>query len=417
MSRRSFPRATTRTIPGQGVYSYPPHGDLPGSNSIDDKTSSVIQSYDDSTGGSTPGWPTVRRNNDYFRIHYESMIEAASVTGGTDNGETYSATWPCNTLIGGNGAGFDFHLQDGANACSTVAGLVLNKLASEVKDQKVNLAQVFAERRQTSDLIVSTIRRLVSSISSLRRGNIVGAVTALTGSRNRLGKVTRVTGVKRVAGGIPENWLALQYGWKPLLSDVYGSIEELNRSMTEGKPLLSAQASARFNLPRVEHAFGLPDNFFPEGIQFRSSGYASGRGVFVYSVDSTLASAMTRVGVADPLTLAWELLPWSFVVDWFLPIGNYISNLNYSNGLTFHSGYISTKASDTWTTSTTRSSGKTGPLTLSWSNVRIGSQTNTFRRFAFYDFPSVTLPRFKDPFSPTHVANALSLLATAFRHR
>jgi hypothetical protein len=30
----------------------------------------------------------------------------------------------------------------------------------------------------------------------------------------------------------------------------------------------------------------------------------------------------------DPLSVAWELLPWSFVVDWFIPIGSYLDLVN-----------------------------------------------------------------------------------------
>jgi hypothetical protein len=31
------------------------------------------------------------------------------------------------------------------------------------------------------------------------------------------------------------------------------------------------------------------------------------------------------LGLADPLSVAWELTPWSFVVDWFLPVGDYLN--------------------------------------------------------------------------------------------
>lgn len=29
-------------------------------------------------------------------------------------------------------------------------------------------------------------------------------------------------------------------------------------------------------------------------------------------------------GLQDPLSVAWELLPYSFVLDWFIPVGNYL---------------------------------------------------------------------------------------------
>jgi hypothetical protein len=37
--------------------------------------------------------------------------------------------------------------------------------------------------------------------------------------------------------------------------------------------------------------------------------------------------------------LAWELIPLSFVVDWFLPVGKYLDSLNATKGITFLDGY------------------------------------------------------------------------------
>jgi hypothetical protein len=42
----------------------------------------------------------------------------------------------------------------------------------------------------------------------------------------------------------------------------------------------------------------------------------------------------TLVGLEDPLSTAWELVPYSFVADWFLPIGDYLSASALSRALT-----------------------------------------------------------------------------------
>jgi hypothetical protein len=34
------------------------------------------------------------------------------------------------------------------------------------------------------------------------------------------------------------------------------------------------------------------------------------------------------LGLLDPLSVAWEILPWSFVVDWFYPVGTFLDNLS-----------------------------------------------------------------------------------------
>jgi hypothetical protein len=36
-------------------------------------------------------------------------------------------------------------------------------------------------------------------------------------------------------------------------------------------------------------------------------------------------SLQRSLGLVNPAEIAWEVVPYSFVVDWFLPIGSYIS--------------------------------------------------------------------------------------------
>jgi len=50
-----------------------------------------------------------------------------------------------------------------------------------------------------------------------------------------------------------------------------------------------------------------------------------------------------RISLGNPMELAWELIPFSFVVDWFLPIGNWISALDATLHVTGTWGTVTTK--------------------------------------------------------------------------
>jgi len=39
------------------------------------------------------------------------------------------------------------------------------------------------------------------------------------------------------------------------------------------------------------------------------------------------------LGLTDPASLAWEKLPWSFVIDWIIPAGNYLEAINLNRAL------------------------------------------------------------------------------------
>lgn len=65
-------------------------------------------------------------------------------------------------------------------------------------------------------------------------------------------------------------------------------------------------------------------------------------GIFA-TVESEFIATATRLGLTDPLTIGWELVPYSFVVDWAMPVGNFLLALSARQGLVFDGGYISYK--------------------------------------------------------------------------
>jgi hypothetical protein len=54
---------------------------------------------------------------------------------------------------------------------------------------------------------------------------------------------------------------------------------------------------------------------------------------------------LNQLGLLNPLSFAWEITPWSFVVDWLIPIGPVLSALTAPVGLNFISGSTATRMS------------------------------------------------------------------------
>jgi hypothetical protein len=291
--------------------------------------------------------------------------------------------------------------------------MAIDKALDAVADRKVNLAQVFAERAQTVRMMQDTVSRVASAAWNVRRGRWKSACEAL-------GYHPRRKPTKQFAN----DWLALQYGWKPLLSDVKGAAESLARSML-GNPL-------RFSVVG-RSSYKWPDYSATRNVDFAgdfagpfrytySNGRTDSKCGLTYEVTNQFIRDGQTLGITDPYTLAWELLPWSFVVDWFIPIGNFVARLNYDSGLLFVSGY---------TTQFTTQLGSVGPVAGTYQCRATGTDGKKFTsklsgrdaswkhilldRFILPAPPYPTFPQFKDPFSPVHFANALALLRGAFR--
>jgi hypothetical protein len=210
---------------------------------------------------------------------------------------------------------------------SSIDAQALNKALKDLKSSKVNLGVALGERQKTGALITRTAQRIGNALRALRKGNISGAA-------NALGVVTKRGNV--AAGNskaLADEWLSLQYGWKPLLNDVYNAAEDLARISQEPRKFkVTASRSHRWSL-RTQPASW---NEVPY-VRVESGSYTR-KYVFIFSYSNEVLTDLSRFGVTNPASVAWELLPWSFVIDWFIPIGDYIDVWDATLGFTFEKG-------------------------------------------------------------------------------
>lgn len=184
----------------------------------------------------------------------------------------------------------------------------LDSLLAKVKGHEFNLGVDLAQGKQTVNLLTSNLRKLGRAALSLRRGNFKAAA-------RELGAQSRTTRLK--PSDISGRWLELQYGWLPLISSSYNASVAFAEIMNGPRKVLFRASSSRsttFNLSTAPSSYSL---------------FTGGRVrvALQYEMYEEM-SAARQLGLQDPLSIAWELTPWSFVIDWFVPIGTYLSNLN-----------------------------------------------------------------------------------------
>lgn len=288
---------------------------------------------------------------------------------------------------------------------SNLYNKVRQKVLSKLKDQELNLAQVWAERDQTMRLLGDNLRRIAKVLSNLKRGNFSGAAGALGLQRASNGFDARWA--KNQSKAISRGWLELQYGWMPLLSDIYGASQVLEK-LHKRKEYVALNASAQYEEDYTETeppSGGVQDSYHYTSKITHKVGVK-----FVRS--SNNFSTLSSLGLTNPAVIAWELLPFSFVVDWAVPIGTWLNQFDSAVGWLYDSGYHTTFSACTFHMMRVKS----GPMPQYYVKYDISGQKSareiTCERSVLNGvFDMYSLPYFKNPLSLLHASEGLALLA------
>lgn len=258
------------------------------------------------------------------------------------------------------------------------------ELRLKIKDDAINLGTALAEYRQSARMFGS-------------------AATAVADAwRVYKGKIRRKT---LTPCDIPAAHLIYTYGVSPLINDVYDSIEELVLRL--GYPLRRryfASAQGR----KTKQSTIVPATGTEVKIDARMS---KSKRVTAY-VEFDLENA-SRFTVGNPLEIAWELVPYSFVFDWMFTVGDYLTSLDALRAVSTVRTTTSEKVKYSHNSKTIKTTAY-GPV---YHNMQDQVTYESHERFAASTIPLPSLPTYKPSKSLRAVANGLALLAQSFGQR
>lgn len=279
-----------------------------------------------------PNFAALRRNrqplpeNPYS--YYEKRVadREISFTTSVDNSAGCPGhPWDVRSYYSENRISTAFWGPDEGDTQLTQHGL-LALLSSRARGPEFSVPTFVGEGRQTIQMVSQAATTIAQAYRDLRRGNIIGAFGRLAVPVD-----TRLTRrYNRDYGRDPtraaaNHWLALTYGWRPLVNDVYNAAETLAETLL-GESSRIGRVTARTRLIRNEigqHQLGVSPSVWAKRTRVIKETY---RGVWKF--EPTDWNTWGSFGVTNPASVAWELLPFSFVVDWFLPVGRYLEGLD-----------------------------------------------------------------------------------------
>jgi len=286
---------------------------------------------------------------------------------------------------------------------SNTVNASLVKTYSKIKAQDISLSITAAEIGKAIRMVDSRLYLIARQVIAFRRNSLKAFLKARATQRYNLPRESWCE--------IPRIWLELQYGWKPLMADIQGAINRVARISAEKPPLVYAKASHTDKFverwPMQTGGWSVGGNAYLDvTFEERANSY------LFFKVASTKMVDSGQLGLIEPASLVWEVLPWSFVVDWALPIGPWLNALTAAYGLSFVGGGTSKKVRSVATTVVPPVA--TGGYKLdSFTPPRVSAEMAFFRRVCYASAPVPGL-YVKNPFSTGHALNGLALLAVAF---
>lgn len=271
----------------------------------------------------------------------------------------------------------------GNSLVDDVEAKLTRKVYSKLKNNVVHIGNLIGERKQTFDLLLSLYKR-ISSLILLKKGTLKAVQAAITNKK-----------------AWADDVLAFKFGVEPLVLDFLALSEHLGK-LPPDMPIITVRTNNSQFPKRVSVQRG--------GVKFEGSIEIS----YVYKLTSTMEvwESMKNFGLTNPMETAWELTPWSFVVDWFLPLGEYLSSLTADSGLIFKTGTRKIKMTGTWTVGGTSGYDPQNPdFSRSegmWLSGKFSGQL--IHRTVLSELPDRRkIATFKNPWSLSHGIEAIAL--------
>jgi hypothetical protein len=326
-----MPTKSKRVPTGIGVYPYIKFGNGPWQRDLpylaDPQDVTCFVTYSDNI----PGWKTLIRNKSVATTTMtgdDIFVENNSLISGL------TTRWTSAAHVNKNSIRF---VGDAASLCTVPVhpgGLEITTADNQAKakfvakalefQQSLQGLVVLGELRETINLFRHPVKRLLGRCDDLFKG----LKKALKGERG---------GSKAVRKAASEQWLEWSFGVQPLVNDIDGAAKALARQVHYKPPSLVISATG------LNEALLTPFRAPPSGEGF----YGWVR--LNYLVTKSTATTVRYTGCIsstfpghsgyagelgltfrDILPAAWELVPYSFLIDYFTNAGKMISGLSFA---------------------------------------------------------------------------------------
>jgi hypothetical protein len=187
------------------------------------------------------------------------------------------------------------------------------------------LTKAYAGINGVQSQALVTLAELEKTISMLRHpfGHARELIGKMKHTAKRLQKIKRSVDISR------DVWLEYRYGWRPFMYDIEGILKTFQSKFPSSKQnLVSRGGKTIFWQNKSVHSPTQPRSGVTCYMERNFSLKRHASAGVIYRTDFGSRLNMVRLlsglSLADIPSLIWEVVPYSFVADWFINVGSYL---------------------------------------------------------------------------------------------
>lgn len=203
------------------------------------------------------------------------------------------------------------------------------KFREEISKVQAQLGSALVEAGSTVSMVNNRLDQLLKGARSLRNGDFKGFLRTF-GMTPKPKHRKKQWNKPAEASGL---WLEYWMGWAPTVNDVYNGLEVLSREkfsrLVKGRATVVSQSS--FDWGRWDNPFD------------------AGRGSYMIrvtcmhqalcSISNPNVARLNDLGLVNPVSVAWQVTPWSWLVGWFVNLEYVFDSWTYAFGLEFKDSF------------------------------------------------------------------------------
>lgn len=193
-------------------------------------------------------------------------------------------------------------------------------------------------------------------------------------------------------------WLEYRYAVRPLIVDLRNALNVLDRVISSerqtarGREYVVGETSSNGVINPNANSNSVGVNYTK---QVKTN--IKARAGCLYVIDAQITTLLDVLGLDQPIEAVWELIPFSFMLDWVFSIGDLLESWFKSSGLSILASWVTLRVESSQTCKITSAVLYPENESNRWPNQQfvLGSSHTVVRRYWRYPSPPLPLlPRF-----------------------